>query len=122
MKKNSVYGILVSILLGFSLLSTSQVKAEEVIQNDALIELQTEIGSHSVNPKARAYVASVVRYFHQYQTRLTGNWAPNLHGYIYGTINVRNGYAANGWTHLGTTSNSNWFTLEHKFAQNYRVW
>ncbi|MCB5952197.1 hypothetical protein LI951_08990 [Enterococcus sp. BWT-B8] len=122
MKKNLIYGFIVTILLGSSLLFVSSVNAEEVIQHDALIELQTEIGSQSINPKTRAYVTTVLRYFHQYQTRLTGNWAPNLHGYIYGTINVQNGYAASGWTHLGTTSNSNWLTLEHKFAQNYRVW
>jgi hypothetical protein len=122
MKKNFIYGLIVVVLLGSSLLLSSSANAEEVIQNEALSELQTEIGSHSVNPKTRSYVSTVLRYFHQYQTRLTGNWAPNLHGYIYGTINVRNGYAANGWTHLGTTSNSNWITLEHKFAQNYRVW
>ncbi|NSV76943.1 hypothetical protein H8446_06620 [Enterococcus faecalis] len=122
MEKKVVYGCVLTNLLGVSLVFNSPVEAEEVIQNDALVELQNEIGSQSVNPRNRAYVGWVVRYFHQYQTRATGNWAPNLHGYVYGKINVRNGYSANGWTYLGTTNNSNWFTIEHKFRQNYRVW
>jgi len=80
--------------------------------------------SADVNPgiSTYAYTDWVVRYFHQYQTRLTGNWAPSTHGYIYGSINYRGGYVTNGWTYLGTTSNSNWVTIEHKFSQNYRVW
>ena len=114
MEKKVVYGCVLTNLLGVSLVFNSPVEAEEVVQN--------EIGSQSVNPRNRAYVGWVVRYFHQYQTRATGNWAPNLHGYVYGKINVRNGYSANGWTYLGTTNNSNWFTIEHKFRQNYRVW
>ncbi|MGC7075332.1 hypothetical protein ACPZKY_03280 [Enterococcus faecalis] len=122
MEKKVVYGCVLTNLLGVSLVFNSPVEAEEVVQNDALVELQNEIGSQSVNPRNRAYVGWVVRYFHQYQTRATGNWAPNLYGYVYGKINVRNGYSANGWTYLGTTNNSNWFTIEHKFRQNYRVW
>lgn len=108
MKKKLILSITLITLFGFSFLS-SPVSTNE-------------IGNTQASVKPRAYIDWVVKYFHQYQTRATENWAPSLHGYEYGNISVRNGYAENGYTHLGTTSRSTWFTLEHKFSQNYRFW
>lgn len=86
------------------------------------VQMKLEIHKLGLHLEHISYIGWVVKYFHQYQTRATGNWAPSLHGYEYGNISVRNGYAENGYTHLGTTSRSTWFTLEHKFSQNYRFW
>nr|WP_315529657.1 hypothetical protein [Carnobacterium maltaromaticum] len=118
MKNKLILSITLITLFGFSFLS-SPVSANEIERTRVSAN---EIGNIQASVTPRAYIGWVVKYFHQYQTRATGNWAPSLHGYEYGNINVRNGYAENGYTHLGTTSRSTWFTLEHKFSQNYRFW
>ncbi|MFS7261518.1 hypothetical protein AB6887_02030 [Carnobacterium divergens] len=108
MNKKIIFVAALATFIGFNFFSI-------VVSANGIENTQSSIQS-------RAHIGSVVRYFHQYQTRATGNWAPNLHRYEYGSISVRNGYAPNGYTYLGTTSRSNWITLEHRFSQNYRVW
>lgn len=43
MEKKVVYGCVLTNLLGVSLVFNSPVEAEEVVQNDALVELQTRL-------------------------------------------------------------------------------
>lgn len=107
MKKKLIYRIVASSFIGGLLLS---------------MPVNAKIVSGQQSNYQRANIGTVIRYFHQYQTRATGNWAPSRHGFVYGTINVRNGYAENGYSYLGTTNRSTWVTLEHKYAQNYRTW
>ncbi|MFS7403871.1 hypothetical protein [Carnobacterium maltaromaticum] len=103
MKKKLILSITLITLFGFSFLS-SPVSTNE-------------IGNTQASVKPRAYIGWVVKY----STNIKQE-APSLHRYEYGNISVRNGYAENRYTHLGTTSRSTWFTLEHKFSQNYRFW
>ncbi|MGX7417420.1 hypothetical protein ACWOFR_01315 [Carnobacterium gallinarum] len=106
MKKKIIFAITLLTFVGLFFLNSPANAAK-----NSQVEIQ---------PKAQ--FGTVVKYFHQYRTKATGNWAPNLHKYEYGEIRVPNGFEEAGYTNLGTTSSSTTYTWEYRFRQNYRIW